>query len=307
MEYFLETGSLKQTIEEANRKLIKNKNGSDLNYNSLGRLLRNEKYIGLMRVQMGKGREPKVVQLTHGCPIPRDLFERVRTKLRTLEESRIKNRVGTRIYLLSSILRFEDGPLMSGSSGVGRSGERHHYYRAKGLDYTLDADAIEKAVLQQLRNTFERDDALESCVTKIESDKMNELELLDAQIRSAESQLRTLLKNEDELAKVLMNGASATTVSFVDERIKDSRTQREDWESKLARLQRDRDSLASTKADSKRVRSILARAFATLEMASPAKQRGILREILKEIKVLALHGWQWDAVSQKTRLKTFSS
>lgn len=285
MQTFIETGSLKQTLDEIKRTLIKNKTRTDFTYNSLGRLLKNERYIGILRVSMGAGKEQRIIPLPYGCPIPRDLFDEVQSKLKNIQDARIKNRVGTKMYLLSSVLKFEDGTSMSGSSGIGRGKIRYRYYRAKGQNISIDAELLEKAVVQKLRQTFEDDRQLESCVTQIENSKMNEMDIVDSQIKEAQTQVRDLQKQENDLAKVISDSTTVTTVGWIEKRIKELQTQQEDLSSRLARLQRDRESLVSTKVDRKKVRSILNRALMTFELTTPAKQRGFIRDIFKEIKV----------------------
>lgn len=285
MEHFAQTASTKQVLEEAKRLGIKNKNGANFNYNSIKRLLKNEKYIGLMRVAMPNG-DVVPVNLKYGCVVPQPLFDKVQERLRALEGKVVRNRVGKRIYLLSGLMTFEDGSALAGVSGVGRSGERYHYYRNKARTVTLDALAIEKAVLEKFRASFSEDKELESCVTQVQASKFNQLEFIHSQTRAVESELREVEKQESTLIDaVISSAASRETVELLNARVAELKKGREELEGRLLELGRERNFLASTEVDARRIRSVLGKVFAAFENATPAKKRGLLQEVFHGIKV----------------------
>ncbi|MER2510993.1 MAG: recombinase family protein [Nitrosomonas ureae] len=175
---------------------------------------------------------------------------------------------------------------MSGSSGTGKSGTRHHYYRTKAMDLSLDADALEAAVLQKLRSSFENDDELESCLSQVKECKLSQLDIIDSQVRVLKTQFKDLEKQERELDGVLGSGGmNAKNFDWLNGRIDAIRKGREDLGQKLDKLARERNHLEKTKVEQKSVRKALSRAFFAFDQATPIRKRAFLREIFKEVRV----------------------
>ena len=72
---YIEGATMKELIDFFKEKGIKNKNGGDINYNSIQRMLNNRRYIGEYAF--------RDIVVPDGIPaiIPKELFDRVQAKL----------------------------------------------------------------------------------------------------------------------------------------------------------------------------------------------------------------------------------
>jgi chaperonin cofactor prefoldin len=149
-----------------------------------------------------------------------------------------------------------------------------------------DAVALEKAVLEKFRATFQSDAELGEYVAQVQTCKLSQLEIVETQIKTVESQLRDTKKDEEKLFGVLTSqNANLGTLDWLNEKVATLRRQKEDQEAKIRELQRERDYLTSTRVEAKKLRTTLGRIFSTLEQAWPAKKRGLLRQVFREIRV----------------------
>ncbi|GHV19079.1 recombinase RecD [Clostridia bacterium] len=177
-------------ISEMNRMGLYTKRGEPFNKNSLGRMLRNEKYIGVYRW--------RDIVNEDGIPaiITKEIFNNVQRRLdkRALSGGR-RSKMD---YLLSGKLYCgECGEAMQGESGNGRSGETHYYY-------TCTARKRKK-------------------ICKKENHKKHELELLVAEI-IFESVLQNPLIKEaiaDDIMKLQGEQENSSPLFTVEKQLED--------------------------------------------------------------------------------------
>jgi site-specific DNA recombinase len=126
---FVESGSLKYTLDETRRLRINSKSKKPFTYHSLGILLRNRAYIGQRMVTHGANNELKTdVQLPHGCVISKELFDEVQHKLEAQDSGKTVRTINSmRVYLLTGILFFQDGSAFCGQRGTSANGQRRFY------------------------------------------------------------------------------------------------------------------------------------------------------------------------------------
>lgn len=285
MKTFTETLSFTETIKAANLKGITNKTGTKFQKNSIRSLLTNQKYIGKMFVQLDD--RTQCVDLPFGAVVPVELFEKVQHSVQILEERFQKsNKNDRRAYPLSGLLKFEDGSKFTVSSGTGRSGEAYLYYRNRKNDCTLDAMAIEKAVIRGMK-FYEKNDRLIEYVSRIEKTQHRQLDFVVQQIAATEKKVKNLGQRERELEKGLgdMNGGSKRVSDWLDRQLTAIDSERQTAMSVLDGLKREQQTLTEGSVDSKSLKSSLKSLFDQLEKAPPEIQRGIFRQVFKDITV----------------------
>ena len=124
---YAEGMTTKQIIDEFNRRGLRNRQGREFNYNTMHKILRSEKYIGVL--------EQSGVRLEGGCPAitDRDTFDRVQARLDMMRRSGAKNKAVEVEYLLTGkVYCGMCGESMHGVSGTGKTGNKWYYYQCSG-------------------------------------------------------------------------------------------------------------------------------------------------------------------------------
>jgi len=161
---FLTTGSYKEALKIMNQHNVVNKSGKPFNSESLKRLLQNTKYIGKVKAKDCNDVE-RWITLKSGQVISQELFDQVQIKIKSHNEIRLRqNRCGTRIYLLTGLLKYEDDSNFEGLSGTSKTGNRYYYYINRGNNLTVNAIEIEQAVINGFKRVFADNKELEACV-----------------------------------------------------------------------------------------------------------------------------------------------
>lgn len=287
MKTFVETGSLKSTLQEAHRLEIRNKDGGAFSYTTLKSLLTNRLLIGKKLVLHGLQDEQQTdVDLPHGAVVPVDLFEEVQKQIRNLDGGR-KNRGARRIYPLSGLLFAEDNSPFTVQSGTSRSGKVFYYYRNQKNDMRVDANELEVAIFKFLKNSFQSNKELEAIIKGLQKEKSGRLEVLNAQIHSITQELSGLEKQDKSLLADLRSraGVDSKTKALVwlEQQITDSEARKQELSSKLEALRRELHHLDGAQAGAKAVRSALETTFHRLEKADPVRKRHFLRRVIKRI------------------------
>ena len=124
---YIEGATMKELIDFFKEKGIKNKNGRDINYNSIQRMLNNRRYIGEYAF--------RDIVVPDGIPaiIPKELFDRVQTKLAKNKKSPARHKAEEDYLLTTKLFCGCCGAYMCGDSGNGRSGEVHRYYKCVSI------------------------------------------------------------------------------------------------------------------------------------------------------------------------------
>lgn len=291
MKTFVETGSIKETLAEADRLNIRNKKGNPFQATSLRCLLNNQKYVGKLVVRFGDLDERiEVVDLEHGPVVSTELFARVQERLQKREEnSPFKNRHGVRIYTLTGLLRATDGTPFSGQSGKGRSGQRYIYYWNAKNKLRIDAADIESKVIEVLRKSFEKNQELGKIVRELKgahTSKMNFVKQQEAQVRS---EVRKIDQEESSLmgkfTSLAGEAEAPQALKWLEGQVSKLSEAKQKLQDQLDSLRREREHLERTEVTQGNTRTGLERTFARLQSADPARQRGFLREIFHVIEV----------------------
>lgn len=112
-------------VKDLQRRKVKTSIGNEFTYNSLSRLLKNKRYIG---IYLYKG-----VETPGGMPriLDDDLFYRVQSLMNKNKSAPARTR-GENEYLLTTKLfcgHYKE--MMVGYGGTGKSGKQYHYYMCK--------------------------------------------------------------------------------------------------------------------------------------------------------------------------------
>jgi len=112
----------KQIMEELAAKGIRSKGGKPYVHSAFQRALRNEKYIGIMRL--------KDIVVEDGCPsiIDKATFNKVQELLDKNRKSGATKKAKTEYILYGKLFCGHCGTNMIGDHGTSKGGQKHHYY-----------------------------------------------------------------------------------------------------------------------------------------------------------------------------------
>ena len=287
METFAETLSYKETLHVLAKHGVVNKGGKPFKHQSLRGLLTNRKYIGKLTVPSET--ESLEVDLPFGAVVPVDLFWRVQKVVAQVEQTlKCKNRSGkSRVYPLTGLLSYEDGTLFKGTSGHGRGGSSHYYYRNVENNLTLNAPAIEQAVIEALR-IFEKDERLLEVAANLKQDTVSRVEIVQQQKALLSSQLNELNCKEQSYLTALTDAVAnerASTVNALDRQLRQIESDRDKLRTSIALLDEQAIELSKNVVTPKDLKHSLKALFDNLNDAEDAVKRGIFRQLFKNIVV----------------------
>ncbi len=113
---------MKEIIDELNKRGVRGKRGSSLNYNTFSRCLNNTTYIGEYRYS------GEVVPGLAEAMIPRETFERVQMRVKANAHAQAANKAKVDYLLQGKLFCGHCGANMIGECGRGKLGVVYHYY-----------------------------------------------------------------------------------------------------------------------------------------------------------------------------------
>ena len=118
----------REIIDELNRRGLRNRKGKPLDHNSIHRVLRSEKYVGVL--------EQSGVRVEGGCPaiVDRSTWNLVQARLDLMHRCGAKNSSSPDVeYILTGkVFCGHCGHSMHGVSGTGKTGNTWYYYQCTG-------------------------------------------------------------------------------------------------------------------------------------------------------------------------------
>lgn len=118
----------REIIDELNRRGLRNRKGKPLDHNAIHRVLRSEKYVGVL--------EQSGVRVEGGCPaiVDRSTWDLVQARLDLMHRCGAKNSSAPDVeYLLTGkVFCGHCGHSMHGVSGTGKTGNTWYYYQCTG-------------------------------------------------------------------------------------------------------------------------------------------------------------------------------
>ncbi len=229
---YSEGKSKTQIVNWLNEQGFKTSRGNAFNKNSLSRILRNDKYIGVYRY------DDVVLEDTIPPIIDKPLFDKVQALFRHNYSARAKNKA-TEDYLLSTKLFCGHcGSAMVGESGTSKSGKVHHYYKCVGRKRkqtvcdkkTEKKDWIEKLVVKYTVEQVLTPENIEKIATK--AMELIEKELQDTSILvGLQGQLKETYKKIKNLMSAIEQGIITSTTK---ERLEELEADRLNLEGQIA-------------------------------------------------------------------------
>lgn len=190
-----------EIVNYLNSKGYKTSRGNQFNKNSLSRLLRNDKYIGIYRYDD--------VVLENAIPpiIDKKLFAKVQSLFKHNYAARARNKAQENYLLTTKLFCGHCGASMVGESGTSKSGKLHHYYKCvkRKREHMCDKkiekkDWIEQLVVKYTVNYILTDDKIDLIATKV-------IEFIekDLQDTSVLTGLQDMLKDTNKKIKNIMS------------------------------------------------------------------------------------------------------
>ena len=127
-EQYADGISKREIIDDLNRRGFRNRQGKPLDHNAIHRVLRSEKYVGVL--------EQSGVRVEGGCPaiVGRATWDRVQARLDLMRRSGAKSPAGSEVEYLLTGKAFcgHCGMSMHGVSGTWKAGNTWYYYQCTG-------------------------------------------------------------------------------------------------------------------------------------------------------------------------------
>lgn len=200
-------------INKLNEKGFKTSRGNNFNQNSLDRILRNDKYVGVYRF------DDVVIENAIPPIIDKTLFDKVQALLKHNYTARARNKATEAYLLTTKVFCGHCGESMVGESGTSKTGKTHRYYKCVGRKrkHNCTKEIEKKEFLEYLvvKFTVEKvltDDNIELIATKT-------AEMLAKEVHNT-SMLEELQLNLKETNKKIKNIMSAIEQGIVTQSTK---------------------------------------------------------------------------------------
>ncbi len=301
MKTFIRVASYQVTLDEINKRGIKNKNGREFKKNSLTTLLTNMKYIGKWELNAENKNKPtkklmpyeqhRVVDLPHGCVIDKDLWHRVQQTVERLKGSKAKNCRIERSYPLSGLLRYVDGTTFGGSANWGRT-KKSYYYMNCRHGFRLSAEAIELEARKTVTDIIKQSPKLQQAIVDRTNAIRSSLDLLqkqreiiDAKLAKAKAdrikldkRLDFLLSTDNETQAESFREEYVEAVNKLSVEVEDLQRQKSVIETSRTDLQEDELNTTSLVAKAEKIQALI-------QAKEPAALKNAYQALFSEIVV----------------------
>ncbi len=217
-----------EIINDLNARQIKTSIGREFNKNSLHRLLRNKRYIGMY---LYKGEETP-----GGMPriIDDELFERVQAILDKNKSAPARSRGKEEYLLTTKLFCGYCREMMTGYGGTGKSGKAYHYYACKkAKKHECQKKAVDKVHIENM--------ILEACRKLLNDENIRRIsEAIDAVCKSeldtsSVKRIRAAIKEADAAIENLWLALEkGQAVDMITERINKRQAEKDALEAQLA-------------------------------------------------------------------------
>lgn len=231
-QMYAEGKSKTQIVNWLNEQGFKTSRGNAFNKNSLSRILRNDKYIGVYRF------DDVVIEDAIPPIIDKSLFDRVQATFKHNYAARAKNKAKEDYLLSTKLFCGKCGNPMIGESGTSKTGKVHHYYKCAGRKRqkncnkaTEKKEWIEKLVVKFTVQYVLTDDNIEKIATKA-------MELINKEMEdtSVLIGLQGALRETNKKLKNLMNAIEQGIITpTTKDRLEELEQERLDLEGQIAR------------------------------------------------------------------------
>ena len=229
---YAEGKSQNDIVQYLNEQGYKTSRGNAFNKNSLSRILRNDKYIGVYRF------DDVVLEDVVPPIISKELFEKVQALFKHNYAARARNKAIEDYLLSTKLFCGHCGSAMVGESGTSKSGKLHYYYKCvnRKRNHNCDKkvekkDWIEKLVVQYTVENVLTDENIELIATR--AMELIEKELQDTSVLvSLQGMLKETNKKIKNLLTAIEQGIFTSTTKG---RLEELEAERRDLEGQIAR------------------------------------------------------------------------
>lgn len=228
---YAEGKSMAEIIVWLNEKGYKTSRGNAFNKNSLQRILRNDKYIGVYRY------DDVVIEDAIPPIIDKALFEKVQATFKHNYAARARKKAQEDYLLSTKLFCGHCGSPMIGESGTSKSGKVHHYYKCAGRKREKNCDKkvekkewIERVVVEYTVKEVLTDENIELIATK--AMELINKEMADTSLLvGLQSQLKETNKKIKNLMSAIEQGIITPTTK---ERLEELEENRRELEGQIA-------------------------------------------------------------------------
>ena len=229
---YAEGKSKTQIVNWLNEHGFKTSRGNAFNKNSLSRILRNDKYIGVYRY------DDVVLEDAVSPIIDKTLFDKVQATFRHNYTARAKAKAIEDYLLTTKVFCGHCGEPMVGESGTSKTGKVHHYYKCVNRKRKHNCEKkvekkewLERTVVEFTVQQVLTDENIEKISTR--AMELIEKELQDTSILIG---LQERLKETNKRIKNLMSAIEQGIITpTTKERLEELEEERRDLEGQIAR------------------------------------------------------------------------
>ncbi len=229
---YAEGKSKTQIVDWLNEHGFKTSRGNTFNKNSLSRILRNDKYIGVYRY------EDVVLEDTVPPIIDKTLFNKVQASFKHRYTARAKAKAIEDYLLTTKVFCGHCGEPMVGESGTSKTGKLHHYYKCAGRKRKRNCDKkvekkewLERTVVEYTVRYVLTDETIDKIATR--AMELIEKELQDTSVLIG---LQGRLKETNKRIKNLMSAIEQGIITpTTKERLEELEEECRDLEGQIAR------------------------------------------------------------------------
>lgn len=229
---YAEGKSKTQIVNWLNEHGFKTSRGNAFNKNSLSRILRNDKYIGVYRY------DDVVLEDAVPSIIDKTLFDKVQATFRHNYTARAKAKAIEDYLLTTKVFCGHCGEPMVGESGTSKTGKVHHYYKCVNRKRKHNCEKkvekkewLERTVVEFTVQQVLTDENIEKISTR--AMELIEKELQDTSVLIG---LQERLKETNKRIKNLMSAIEQGIITpTTKERLEELEEERRDLEGQIAR------------------------------------------------------------------------
>jgi len=317
LKLFLQFSSKHKVFLEAKKLGLIGKKGRELSAHMIDTVIENAKwwYRGLWYANKeNENKNPEevletkrfqIVELPHGPLINEALLEKVNDKIKDTHKNRKRNGKDGRIYLLSHILKFEDGSGYYGGPGKDR---QYFYYYCKGEGPNVPCDEIEQMVIERIKAYFEDSDIFKRLVADAIEKRTEELPKIEQKIVRIKKEMQELEDENRDLVEQLREKSIRVQPGFMDwlaeevEKIKLKKQKKEEELSILLHAQAD----LIKKSGLENLQKTASEFISKFDQLTGVQKRAFIERMIKKIVIksnnqLELHVL-WDPKKGVTRM-----
>ena len=254
---YLRVSSKRDVLNELEKLGIKDKKGQAFTFGRLNKVFENAhyRYRGLWPLNKKNKNEDQedlepskrfqLVELPHGPLVDIELLDTVLEKLEDNYSSKKKRAKGI-VYLLTTLLEYEDGSTFTGQPAKQR---QYFYYYNRQNDVRIRCDELDKLIMKRMKEYLKKSDIFKELISKAQKKKSLNIPSINKVIRETRSKLDQISKTEVELQESLLTSENRKRgelfLDFIENRLEAISNDREKYETQFADALELRESMSN--------------------------------------------------------------